>query len=64
MANMHAAIGIKVNNNDCFKHCDLSEFMDPDIAGLSVGSLLQTMKDMKDMKDLRSTSCPANSSLS
>lgn len=32
-----------MNNNDYFKHCDLSEFMDPDIAGLSVGPLLQTM---------------------
>lgn len=40
MVNMYVVIGIKVNNNDCFKYCDLSEFMDLDIVGFFVGFFL------------------------
>lgn len=40
---LYAAIGIKVNSYNSIKHCDLSEFMDPDLTGLSVGPLVQTM---------------------
>lgn len=32
-----------MNNYDCIKHFDLNEFVDPDIAGFSLGPLVQTM---------------------
>lgn len=40
---VYAPIGIEVNSHDCTINCQLYEFMNPDLAGLSVGPLIQTM---------------------
>ena len=39
----YTPIGIEVNSHDCTINCQLYEFMNPDLAGQSVGPLVQTM---------------------